>query len=459
MKKLYFLPIAIAIITVILAACKAEITKLPTGITLNHYSVTMIPGDTLTLIPDVIPDKADIKTVTWHSNNSGIATVTNNGVVTALAEGSVIITVTTNSGQKSAACALTIAYPVGGVTLDRISAVLSIGESTKLTARVWPEDAPDKSLKWESSDTNVLEVNNDGVVIAKALGAAVISVTTEVGNRIAKCAVRILSSDNYIFMTLDSIGSLYFSIIGNGEAVIDFGDGSEQIKHTLTIFNSIFTHNYSETRPYIITIEGANITKLDCKDNRLTRLDVSKNTTLTTLDCSNNQLITFNVSTNIALKSLNFSNNQLAGLDISQNRELTELVCNDNQLISLDISANTELKTLNCNNNQLTSLDVSKATLTTLNCSNNQLTSLDVSKATLTTLNCSNNQLANLNVSASISLNSLNCSNNKLSTEALNALFRTMHDNTPPFFKTIYISNNPGTNTCDRSIVPSWIIY
>ena len=134
--------------------------------------------------------------------------------------------------------------------------------------------------------------------------------------------------------------------------------------------------------------------KLDCKNNNLTRLDVSKNTKLTKLYCEFNQLTSLDLSKNTALTELNCQVNQLTSLDLSKNTALTKLDCALNPLTSLDVSNNTALTYLDCNYNQLTSLDLSKNTaLTKLGCHDNQLTSLDLSKNTaLTILGCSGNK-------------------------------------------------------------------
>ena len=134
--------------------------------------------------------------------------------------------------------------------------------------------------------------------------------------------------------------------------------------------------------------------KLDCKNNNLTRLDVSKNTKLTKLYCEFNQLTGLDLSKNTALTELNCQVNQLTSLDLSKNTALTKLDCALNPLTSLDVSNNTALTYLDCNYNQLTSLDLSQNTaLTKLGCHDNQLTSLDLSKNTaLDTLDCSGNK-------------------------------------------------------------------
>ena len=158
------------------------------------------------------------------------------------------------------------------------------------------------------------------------------------------------------------------------------------------------------------------LTKLDCRWNQLTSLDVSQNTALQVLNCHNNQLTSLVLGGNTALTKLNCINNQLTSLDVSKNTALEELDCGDNQLTSLDVSANTALKQLYCMNNPLTALDVSKNTaLTDLNCINTQRASLDVSKNTsLTSLLCGDNLLTSLDVSKNTALTSLLCAKNRL---------------------------------------------
>jgi len=90
--------------------------------------------------------------------------------------------------------------------------------------------------------------------------------------------------------------------------------------------------------------------------------------------------------------------------------------------------------------------------ITHLYCNSNELTDLDVSKnTTLTVLFCGYNQLTDLDVSRNTVLTYLYCSYNLLSTDALNALFRTLHSNMIDR-KALSINNNPGTDTCDQMI-------
>ena len=142
-----------------------------------------------------------------------------------------------------------------------------------------------------------------------------------------------------------------------------------------------------------------------CGNNRLTALDVSKNTALTDLSCYNNQLTALDVSKNTALTNLHCSSNQLTALDVSKNTALMYLYCDDNQLTVLDVSGCTALEWLQCDGNQLTALDVSGCTaLTVLHCERNLLTTLDVSGCVvLRYLYCYNNKIQGASMDALIS--------------------------------------------------------
>jgi uncharacterized protein YjdB len=63
------------------------------------------------LTATINPSNATDKTVTWKSSNTAIATVDQNGKVTAAEVGSAVITVTTNDGSKTATCSVTVKKP------------------------------------------------------------------------------------------------------------------------------------------------------------------------------------------------------------------------------------------------------------------------------------------------------------------------------------------------------------
>ena len=162
-----------------------------------------------------------------------------------------------------------------------------------------------------------------------------------------------------------------------------------------------------------------NLKKLDCGHNRLTSLDVSKNTVLQELVCWENQLTSLDVSQNTALQELECFENKLTSLDVSQNPALQKLSCWDNRLTELDVSKNTELTYLNCSYNRLKELDVSKNTeLTYLECGRNQLTELDVSQNTkLTELYFVSNKITSLQADNCTNLTVIFTGSNKYKVE------------------------------------------
>ena len=174
---------------------------------------------------------------------------------------------------------------------------------------------------------------------------------------------------------------------------------------------------------YISNLSGIqffpNLKVLNCGHNRLTKLDVSKNTVLQELVCWENQLTSLDVSQNTALQELACFENQLTSLDVSQNPALQKLSCWDNRLTSLDVSKNTELTYLKCSYNRLTELDVSKNTeLTYLDCGYNRLTELDVSQNTkLTELYFVSNKITSLQADNCTNLTVIFTGSNKYKVE------------------------------------------
>lgn len=158
------------------------------------------------------------------------------------------------------------------------------------------------------------------------------------------------------------------------------------------------------------------ITGLDCSKNKLTELDVSKNTALDDLICFDNQLETLDLSHNTALKRLWCYENELNSLNVKNNKALEVIRCYDNNLTELDVSHNTALKEIYCSKNRFTTLDLSKnIALTEFYCAHNQLIKLDVSQSPeLSNLSCQNNQLTTLDLSNNPDLSEFECQDNKL---------------------------------------------
>ena len=168
-------------------------------VSLDKSSITLTEGGTAQLTATVLPENASNKNVRWESTNTGVATV-NNGKVTAVKAGSAAIKVITEDGSKTAECSVTVnakVYPVTSVSLDKTSLTLTEGDVAQLTASVLPENASNKIVRWESTNTGVATVNNGKVTAIKA-GSATIRVITEDGGKTAECAVTVQAKVVYV---------------------------------------------------------------------------------------------------------------------------------------------------------------------------------------------------------------------------------------------------------------------
>ena len=113
-------------------------------------------------------------------------------------------------------------------------------------------------------------------------------------------------------------------------------------------------------------------TTLDCFDNKISTLNLSKNKALTKIYCTHNKLTQLDLSKNTNLTELNCSNNQLKTLDLSKNYNLTDLICYNNLITTLKFENNEVLRNIHCAYNKLAVLDVTKnKALIELNCINN----------------------------------------------------------------------------------------
>ena len=175
------------------ATCNITINKLPVvvnSITLNKTETTLAVGETETLIASVNPKDADDPTVTWTSSNWAVASVVE-GVVTAIAEGTAVITA--KAGDQTATCTVTVPHvyiPLESLEFAKTETTLRVGGTEKLELVITPYNADHEDIVWTSSDDGVATVT-DGLVRAVGVGISVITATA--GDKSANCTVTVLS--------------------------------------------------------------------------------------------------------------------------------------------------------------------------------------------------------------------------------------------------------------------------
>ncbi len=183
-------------------------------------TVGIVNGLTKTVTVTVVPDNAANKGLMWLTSADAIATVDQNGVITALGVGTANITVTTIDGSnitKTIAVTVTAsAVSVTGVTVGSATVSIVNGSTATVTAIVSPGEATDNSVTWLSSDDQIATVNPSGVITAVGVGTADITVTTTDGSHTATVSVTVTP----ILVSSVSVGSATISIVDESTATV-----------------------------------------------------------------------------------------------------------------------------------------------------------------------------------------------------------------------------------------------
>jgi uncharacterized protein YjdB len=161
-----------------------------TGVSIAESSITIRVGEGAMLTAEISPANAANQNVKWSSDNPNIAVVYDDGYVSAVGTGSAVITVETDDGAKTAQCSVTVTSNIE-VSLNKNGLVLAAGAAETLIANVLPEDVPDKTVSWTSSNTNVATVDSTGKVSAVGAGAATITAISVYG-KTATCSVQVI---------------------------------------------------------------------------------------------------------------------------------------------------------------------------------------------------------------------------------------------------------------------------
>ena len=175
-----------------------------TGVTLNKTSEEIEIGKTVTLTANVLPSNATNKNITWKSSDEAIAKV-QNGTVTGVKEGKATITVTTEDGNYKATCEITVkkttqteneTVKVTGITLNKTSEKIQVGETFNLIATIYPANATNKSVKWKSSNDKIATISETGIIKTLKEGTCTITVTSVDGSFSASCALTVIAKTN-----------------------------------------------------------------------------------------------------------------------------------------------------------------------------------------------------------------------------------------------------------------------
>ena len=191
------------------AECTVTVIEPVTGILLNEEEIELLGGNSFTLVPVITPDNATYPEVEWKSNDESVATVDKNGVVTAVAPGSAIITCTSKDSLVSAFCRVYVPVPVGNFTIELGSLSLSKGASADLSITAYPINH-DEGFTFASSDNTVLTVDSQtGRVTGVGAGTATVTAVSSLTGKTAEIEILVIQPVESISFELSEYNGAY----------------------------------------------------------------------------------------------------------------------------------------------------------------------------------------------------------------------------------------------------------
>ncbi|WP_316819281.1 Ig domain-containing protein [Pedobacter nyackensis] len=171
------------------------------SVSLDFQQTTVTIGAGIRLLARVLPENATDRRLVWTSEDPQVALV-DQGIVLGVKEGTTTIRVSTVDGQKSASCRMTVKpVQVQRILLSKTDLSLVVGQEHLLAATVLPDQAKDKSLKWNSSNTSVATVDQRGGIMARGKGTAIIWAVSAANPRVqTACQVVVLNPEDLVFI-------------------------------------------------------------------------------------------------------------------------------------------------------------------------------------------------------------------------------------------------------------------
>lgn len=204
---------------------------------------TLQKGESKSLKVTILPKEAENHKVEFLSSNPNIVTVDDKGNLRAIRSGSSVITVKATENNVQSQIEINVYSKVTGITIDQNEIYMQVGDTFKINAFAEPDDANDPSIIYESSNEEIAEVGETGMITAKQIGDIVITASSKEHPEIrAVCKVFVVRKMEDTEIHFDSslnVESLEVSGIDYGE------NTAYAIKDKITTDLEIEIVNYS----------------------------------------------------------------------------------------------------------------------------------------------------------------------------------------------------------------------
>ncbi len=178
------------------ARCRVKVAKLNSKVKFDNKNIRIGVGQTHRLKTTVWTNNSSKPKLNWKSANSSVASVNSGGKITGKRVGLTKITATTNDSVRAkATCKVRVIQRISSLSLNTDYAVVYVGRTKKLTAKIKPANTTIKKVKWASGDDNIARVTGSGKIRGIAEGNTYITATaTDGSNKKARCYVKVLDA-------------------------------------------------------------------------------------------------------------------------------------------------------------------------------------------------------------------------------------------------------------------------
>lgn len=213
-------------------------TSVPKSVKLNKNDITFGIGEKYTLVTTV--ENGDISQVAFTTSDRKVATVDNNGKITAVGTGTATITANTYNGLK-AKCKVTVKKLADSIKLDKTSITLGVGEQYDFSSSI-PNGTAAYFRSYYSDNTAIATVQKSGgLMTAKTAGTTTIRCKLSSG-REATCKVTVKSAPSSVTLNYTT------STLKVGQ--------SEAIKVTYSNNAYSFKNKWTSSNKYVATINS-----------------------------------------------------------------------------------------------------------------------------------------------------------------------------------------------------------
>ena len=227
-------------------------TSVPKSVKLNKNDITFGIGEKYTLVTTV--ENGDISQVAFTTSDRKVATVDNNGKITAVGTGTATITANTYNGLK-AKCKVTVKKLADSIKLDKTSITLGVGEQYDFSSSI-PNGTAAYFRSYYSDNTAIATVQKSGgLMTAKTAGTTTIRCKLSSG-REATCKVTVKSAPssvtlNYTTSTLK---------VGQSEAIkVTYNNNAYSFKNKWTSSNTYVATVNSDGKIYAKSLGSTTI--------------------------------------------------------------------------------------------------------------------------------------------------------------------------------------------------------